>query len=391
MNENCVKRSGSVLPLVAVSLTLIMAMLVMAIDLGWMYLAKNELQNAADAAALAGAVELIDEDFLSGSSYQADDVSACRDSAETFAGYNTAAKRNLLVDRNDLNDPQGGIVVGYIEDPLDFSSTLQTDSMEEDNSVRVRTELAETINGPLALFFASVFGKQTVEVGAHATATVDDRVVGFAVASDKTLPLLPFTVNVDLWDEGYPGDPIGASFFPAFGFHLLKLLSSQSCHWTSGVLKLYPNFPGESGNFGTLDIGPSNNSTSDLMRQIRDGVTSADLNAIGGLVLTDDGSGVFSKWLQGDTGVSTAIGKAVKDILGESRMIPLHRNYVGSGNNLEYEVVRFAGVKVVNVKMTGALEYRHIDVVPTQVVTQYGMIHPDAPGSNLVYSLALTR
>ncbi|MFH1738941.1 MAG: pilus assembly protein TadG-related protein [bacterium] len=393
MKHNLMRRSGSIMPIVAISMTLFFLMLAFGLDLGIVYLSRNELQNAADAAALAGAPQLVDEDFLQGFSDQSDDIEACRNFTETFAGWNTAARRYLRMDRNESNNPTGGIVVGYTEDPFDMSGTLQSDGVSEYNTVRVETKLAEGLNGPLELFAAAVFGEDHLEIKADATAMVDDRLVGFKVKQDEKLSMLPFTVNVDLWDQRFPGDPIGASMFPCLTWQFLRLLAGVSCHWTSdGVLFLYPNWPGEQGNFGTLDIGPSDNSTADLVEQIRYGVSAEDLEAIGGLILTDeDEDGVFAKWLQGDTGVSTAIQSAVNDIKGEPRLIPLHRNYYGSGNNMMYEVVRFAGVRVVNVVMTGALEYRHIDVRPCQIITPDAVVNPSAPGSNLVYTLSLTR
>jgi len=386
------RRSGSVLPIVTVSIVLFFMMLAFALDLGMIQLSKSELQNAADAAALAGAAQLLDEDFLDGTKDQSDDIVDSRDFAQSFAGQNYAAGRFLSIDRNDSNDPNGGVLVGYLADPKDLNSPMETDGVPEYNSVQVRAELAQVINGPLALFCGAFLGMDEVEIGADSTATMDDRIIGFRITGDERLPLLPFTINVNLWDQGFPGDPIGASAFHFPIFQMFRLLAGISCHWTSqDVLQLYPNYPGEQGNFGTLDIGPEDNSTAEIIDQILYGPTVEDIAYIGGLVLEQNDSDVFIKWLQGDTGVSTAIQSAVNTIKGQPRLIPLHRSYCGTGNNMMYEVVRFAGVKVVNVQMTGALAYRHIDVVPCQVTTPTAVVHPQGPGSNLVYSLSLSR
>src|SRR5882672_3669429 len=52
------RRRGAIVPLFALLLIPLMAMLAFSIDVGYMVLTKAELQNAADAAALAGAQKL---------------------------------------------------------------------------------------------------------------------------------------------------------------------------------------------------------------------------------------------------------------------------------------------------------------------------------------------
>ena len=52
------KQSGAVAIMTALSLLLLIAMVGLVVDLGYLYTRKTELQNAADAAALAGAREL---------------------------------------------------------------------------------------------------------------------------------------------------------------------------------------------------------------------------------------------------------------------------------------------------------------------------------------------
>ena len=49
------QRNGQALVTVAVTLVALMGIVGLAIDVGWMMVARNELQNGADAAALAGA------------------------------------------------------------------------------------------------------------------------------------------------------------------------------------------------------------------------------------------------------------------------------------------------------------------------------------------------
>src|SRR5438309_4340015 len=54
------RRQGGVAPLVALLLVPLMGMLAFSVDVGYMIVVRTELQNAADAAALAGAQQLMD-------------------------------------------------------------------------------------------------------------------------------------------------------------------------------------------------------------------------------------------------------------------------------------------------------------------------------------------
>src|SRR5438067_9546599 len=56
LNTN--RRRGAIVPLFALLLIPLLAMLAFSIDAGWMVLTRTDLQNTADAAALAGAETL---------------------------------------------------------------------------------------------------------------------------------------------------------------------------------------------------------------------------------------------------------------------------------------------------------------------------------------------
>src|SRR5439155_16466656 len=57
-HTNMKPRRGAMIPLFAVLLIPLLAMLAFSIDAGWMVLTKTDLQHTADAAALAGAEKL---------------------------------------------------------------------------------------------------------------------------------------------------------------------------------------------------------------------------------------------------------------------------------------------------------------------------------------------
>jgi hypothetical protein len=374
-------------------------MLAIVVDLGWVYLAANQLQNAADSAALAAAAQLADEDFLLGTPDPYDDFVVCRDSAEEFAAYNQAAQKYLALDRNDDNSVSGGIVVGYIENPLDLSSAFETEAVPEYNSVKVTAKLATALNGPLELFFGAVTGVENLEMGAGAVATLDDRVVGFELKDGETLPLFPYSISVDKWDEGVTaGDPIGASLSMLMGLDFLRFLTGVSCHWQSdGTLILGPNYPGvaEAGEVSCARFGRHEMTAAEFEYQIRHGVTEDDLRAIGGLVLHKDTDGVFKKWIEGCVGLWASCEDDLRAIIDEPRIIALHRGYSSEGSSMgsetHLEIVRFAAGKVTNVSFGGLKKNWNIKVAPYQVTTPQAKVDHEMAGSGLVYSLSLIR
>ncbi len=401
------RERGAILVLTAISIVFIMMSAALSLDIGYIILAEAQLQNAAEAASLAGAAELIDEGFLYGDASFEDDITFARNSAESFAQLNKADNRSLALRRNDENLPDGGIVAGYIEDPNDPNSPFLTEGLSYYNSVQVKASLSQDINGPLGLFFSAFAGTNTVQVSKQATATIDDRVIGFALSDgpygEENLMMLPFTILYDTWVEGMDGDnhppDCACPHEPDVDDYTYDPVTGTVSPGGDGIpeMKLYPNKDGICGqedlpgNFGTIDIGPSNNSTDDIRRQIIYGISQADLDAIGGLLMTDEGGGNFSQWLEGDTGVSTTVRFELDDIIGQPRLIPLYSVAVGNGNNTEYKIVKFVGARVMDVNMTGALQNRNVVVQPCQVSCPSAIIHPDAPHSGLVYAMALTR
>lgn len=96
---------GIALVYIALLLVALLAFVGLAIDIGYVYVATTQLQNAADAAALSGA------SLLDGSSSTSQ--AAARQEAQKFAALNKAAGQNIAIDLNTGNDNEGDVVIGY--------------------------------------------------------------------------------------------------------------------------------------------------------------------------------------------------------------------------------------------------------------------------------------
>jgi Flp pilus assembly protein TadG len=93
----------------ALAIIVLIAFVGLAVDIGYMYVTKGQLQNAADSAALAGASRL----KLSADLTSFGNQSSARIAAQTYAGKNNAAGTPLTLDLNSVsNDANGDIVVG---------------------------------------------------------------------------------------------------------------------------------------------------------------------------------------------------------------------------------------------------------------------------------------
>jgi hypothetical protein len=246
--------------------------------------------------------------------------------------------------------------------------------------VRVRRD--EIRNGPIDLFFAAVFGHLTSEVSAEAWATFKDGVVGYH-PTDQTgnADLLPFALHRDSWNNLLDG------VFTSGDNYAYDSATGAVSPGSDGVpeLNLYPGGGAGQlppGNFGTVDIGPNDNSTADLSRQIRYGVSAEDLAVFGGdLVLGADGT----LELTGETGLSGAVSNDLQSIIGLPRAIPIFSSVAGPGNNSVFTVVGFVGIRVMYVKLTGSMSTKKVLIQPAYVVDDSVITDAGAGPSYFVY------
>ena len=368
------QRSGNVLFLTLILMVALMAMLAFAVDLGYLNVVRTELQRSADAAAIAGAWRLID----------AQAPSAVTDSA-TLSGYaatnasHYASANNSLRVSPTLGD--GDLTIGFLANPHAEELNIDTNSFFAPNAIRVRVRRAHAQNGEVPLFFARVLGFDSSSSQAEATAMVLKNIKGFqSPQGGGNLDLLPFALDEDTWNDMLAGG------------------GEDNWRWNSNTqqvqpgsdgireVNLYPQGTGSPGNRGTVDIGSSNNSTNDIARQIVEGVSPGDLAHHGGK-LEFNAQGTLE--LNGDTGISAGVKDELASIIGQPRIIPIFRSVSGPGNNAQYVIVKFVGVRLLDVRLTGKMSGKHVMIQPTNIVVN-GAIPSDSPipTSQFVYSPA---
>lgn len=150
-------RRGAVLILCAISLVVLLGICALVIDLGIAYVADAELQNAADAAAMAGAGKL--RERL--------DQEATKEEAIAIAAANTVLGDSQIVSYGD-------VVVGSWN-----TTTQQIIPWNETNgafAVQVTARRTTgSANGPVPTFFARIFGIHSTDMTCTAIAGVEAR------------------------------------------------------------------------------------------------------------------------------------------------------------------------------------------------------------------------
>ncbi|MBN2446333.1 MAG: hypothetical protein JXO22_06400 [Phycisphaerae bacterium] len=358
-------RRGASIILVASSMTVLIGFTALAVDVGYLYCARAEMQSAADAAALAGVGALLTEERLK-SDYQLNAVlSASRGVAQQYIAANPVLGTPLQIDANGGNDPGGDLVFGYLADATDRDTPLDLSQPSLFNSVQVKLHCNDGTNGPIGLGFARIFGVSSTDLSVSALATAEDGIVGYSSEGSTNPQILPLALQVNVWmnllatgptcnNDDYSYDP-DSDTVSSGGDSLPEL----NLYPGAGSGQLPP------GNFGTVDIGSSNNSTRDLARQILYGISDEDLAYFGGeLRFGPDGTLL----LNGDTGLSAGIKDELTEIIGEPRSIPLFTTVSGPGNNAEFVIVGFAGVRILDVRLTGPMNKKHVIIQPAIVV-----------------------
>lgn len=407
-----VRRTGAVAPFVAVMLVVLLGMLAFSTDLGYYTVVRTEAQSAADSASMAGAAKLFDREVIStrgvigGFPLQdSADVQAAKQEARKFAALNKVG--GLPADLHDSD-----IDVGYLANPYDHSRFNEQGEMEQGgwparpyNAVRVRVRRDASHGGGLATAFGRLLGPEKLDVMATATAVFEvSSTYGFELypGSPGKSKLLPFALRLEDWNALVASTAPGPVRLPSG--RTITIYDDHTANpdidGPAGVsdspdnvreVKLYPqNRDLTPGNFGTVDIGGHNNSSSDLRRQILEGVNAADLAILGGEFSPGPDHPVN---LNGETGFSGGIDdnhrSALEAITGQGRIIPLFDQVQYPGNNAEFRIVGFAGITIVDVRFQGSLHDRHIKIQPRFVFDPSAKVRPGDSFNNVYVSRGL--
>ena len=312
------RRLGAIAPLAAVLLIPLLGLVAFAIDYGYLLMVRADLQRSADAAALACVVDLLPDENDN------QDLDAVRSRAREYAALN--------MDDVAFSVPDGDIEMGRYDTTTVYSSVDLLDAGTYD-TVRVTLRRDSQANSPVSLFLAPLIGVDTADVSVSATAVMQK---GYML--EPGADILPFAVPQAAWDAQDIGD-----------------------EWSIyGDSKLEDEFGNTiPGNWGTVDIGATNNSTADLRDQINQGLRQSDLDALyaDGRISTDEFiDGSEPAWMQADTGLSSGIKSAVIAAHGTTRLVPIYDSFGGSfnGNNLEFHIVKWDVVTLVTSNWQGS-------------------------------------
>ncbi|MBI3839439.1 MAG: hypothetical protein HY288_16085 [Planctomycetia bacterium] len=379
---------GAVAPLVAVLLVPLLAMVAFTVDMGYVVRVKAELQNAADAAALAGAAELMTPQFagiLNLSALASSEITAAQAEARRFAGLNTAGNTSLSL-------PNSDIVVGYLANPKDQQQTLSAwSSGSLPNSVQVLMRRDSTANTPVSLFFARVLGINSCSGTATATASYiqGSKVTGFkGTTGGPNATLIPIAIDVNFWNNFIStGKSPDGTWSDSFTLTSSDTVSSGS----DNVPEFNDTYPNKKspGNFGLVSIGPPSSSVGPYQNWIDHGAAPSDLNYFGtnGLQATPSSPAT----LDGGPGLKSTLETNLAGIVGQPRAVPLFSQYSEQGSNSQYKIVGFVGITVVSA--TGNGSKMQIIIQPTSVVDSTATTGSGS-GSSFVYPtppLALVR
>jgi Flp pilus assembly protein TadG len=366
------RRRGNILVMTAFMMIGMIAVLAFSIDLGYLYVAKTELQRSADAAAMAAAWELLDEQAVFGAESPTTTENRARATAATFAAHNPILMQQPALHSDDVR-------VGRMNDPWNPSESIGSTGAY--NAVQVRVQRNATVNGAVPMLFGRVLGVDKTPLQADAVAVTYASFGGFRTPADgSNLMILPFALDLQTWNAMLNGDISMKDEYcwdPSTGTFSEGPDGKYECN-------LYPEpVDDAAGNRGTVDIGSSSNSTSDLCRQILQGVSPEDMAYHGG-ELKFDAYGELT--LNGDTGISAGVKEELQFIQGETRIIPVFNDCQGPGNNAQYTICLFVGVRVCYCNLNGSNNKKKLIVQPATVITKGGIPNTSTQSSYYVYS-----
>ncbi len=309
------QRNGSVAVLLCLLLLPLLGLLALFVDYGFLLYVRTDLQRAADQAAIAAVKDLVPD------SDGNQDLQKVIQTVRNYVALN-------LGDSFTVRDAD--IEIGrYDRDTIYDSVDLLNNGILD--TVRITIRRDDLANSSVSLYFARVFDRDEADVNVVATAILQR-----ARFLEPGADVLPITLNETAWNKMKQGEVSSI-----YGDGRIEDASGKSIP----------------GNWGTVDIGPNSNSTSALGEQIRNGLSQNDLDALHRQGSIPDSTRIDSRQnpltINGDTGFSAGLKHAIRDVHGLNKLIPIYKKSTGHGGGLEFDIVGWGAVEVVDSAWNG--------------------------------------
>jgi hypothetical protein len=362
-----VGRRGAIAPLTAILLVPLLGMVALTVDLGYLVMVQTDLQNAADASALAGAQELIGpyvQWSLPGQSpatqqaIRSDAISAARQAAKDYAFANVAGGVNITLLDSDIE-------VGYTDGQGNYNPNPPLTTFP--NTVNVIARRDDAANNTVVLFFGPILGTNAVDLSASARAADYEGEINTL----KSIPgvdahILPVALDVNVWRTFYNTgkSPDGA----------IHIASNGNPH-----LQVYPTDTNTPGSFGLVDVGVPANNAPAFRSWIDYGDTPNDINYLLNNGLLPVSPSAPQPWKVGP-GLKSTLQTDFASQIGKPNLIPLFVPYQqspyvaakGQGQGATYSIIGFVGVSIT--QATGSGSNLNISIQPTGTIDPTGVI-----------------
>jgi Flp pilus assembly protein TadG len=346
------RQRGAVAPLTIILLVPLVGMLAFSVDMGYIVVTQAELQNAADAAALAGA-EKLQALYVQFNLPQQSQQQQIFTTATTNTG--TCDSPMYTAEQYSAYNQAGGVYVTMQDADVSFSYVSVGSAPQQPNypgnpnvfpnTITVTTRRDNVLNGPLGLFFAPIFGVNQVNLTATASATIySGDVASLQVIPGVDAHILPVALDVNVWKTF-----LQTGVSPDGTVHDGPNGAPQ--------LHIYPCPGNAPGNFGLLDVGPPTNNVPAFRNWVDDGITPNDIEYL----LTNHLLPVSPdkpEWWKCGPGLDNTLVSNFQSAMGQQNLIPLfipvndgitvqpYQAAQGQGSGTYYDICGFAAIVI---------------------------------------------
>lgn len=330
------KRRGVLVPIVAVALVAVMGGVALVLDRMWIDMARLEMRTGAEAAALAAARELVNDDLLRGYATTDRRIASARTNAQLVAAQNRVAGMPLELDIT----PDGDVRLGRLQVPEGTTSPKFFESSVDPNTAVVIARRLKHRNNPVALMLNGLSSTDSADIVVTAEATIDNHISGLRPLPGLSAPVWPLAIlqndpsgsRKDTWQNQIDNRQGPDQYRVDDQTGVVQMLPD-------GIPEITLSFNNASGNACWLPFA-STRPDQGLSRMILSGVNEQDLSLFGGVLIPGP-----QLVLKGMTQGPGNVNQACNQRLGICRACLL---YTSDSTAQEYRCGRLVAARIVN-------------------------------------------